>query len=172
MYTISQELGRLDNFKIGLIGDLFYGRTIHSLIYLLSLSRNVEVFLVSPRQLMLPEKYRSFLKTRKIKFFELDNLENILAKVDVLYMTRIQKERFASPGFYEQVKNSFILDKKLLNKMKKQAVVMHPLPRVNEISPEVDPDRRAAYFRQAGNGLYVRMALLHLVSCGVKHSLS
>ena len=159
-YTIQKEIGRVDNFKIALVGDLFNGRTIHSLIYLLSSAHNVEVFLVSPKELKLPEKYKSFLKTRKIKFFESSNLESIPPKVDVLYMTRVQKERFSSQQLYEQVKDIFILNKKLLNKLKKRAVVMHPLPRVNEISQEVDSDNRAAYFRQAQNGLYIRMALL------------
>ncbi len=162
-YTIQKEIGRIDDFKIGLVGDLLYGRTIHSLIYLLSLAHNVEVFLVSPKELRLPVRYKLFLKAHKIKFSELDNLENILPKVDILYMTRIQKERFSSQQLYEQVKDSFVLNKKLLNKLSKQAVVMHPFPRVNEISQEVDSDNRAAYFRQARNGLYVRMALLNLL---------
>ncbi len=162
-YTIQKEIGRIDNFKIGLVGDLLYGRTIHSLIYLLSLAYNVEVFLVSPKELGLPVKYKSFLKAHKIKFSELENLENILSKVDILYMTRVQKERFSSQQLYERVKGSFVLNKKLLNKLNKRAVVMHPLPRVNEISQEIDSDNRAAYFRQARNGLYVRMALLSLL---------
>ncbi len=163
LYTIRKEFGHIDGFKIGMVGDLLYGRTIHSLIYLLSFSHNIEVFFVSPRELRLPEKYRQFLKTHKIKFSELDNLENLLPKVDILYMTRIQKERFSSPQLYERMKDSFVLDKKLLNKLNKQAVIMHPLPRINEISREVDSDKRAAYFRQARNGLYIRIALLALL---------
>jgi len=160
LYTIQKELGHIDNFKIAMVGDLLYGRTIHSLIYLLSLSHNVELFLVAPLELKLPPKYKSFLNSRKIKFSESDNLESVLSKVDVLYMTRIQKERFSSARLYERVKNSFVLNKKLLDKLNKRAVIMHPLPRVNEISREVDDDKRAAYFRQAKNGLYIRMALL------------
>ena len=160
LYTIQKELGHIDNFKIAIVGDLLYGRTIHSLIYLLSLSHNVELFLVAPRELKLPQKYKSFLNSRKIKFSESDNLESVLSKVDVLYMTRVQKERFSSARLYERVKNSFVLNKKLLDKLNKRAVIMHPLPRVNEISREVDDDKRAAYFRQAKNGLYIRMALL------------
>lgn len=163
LYTIRKELGRIDNLKIGMVGDLLYGRTIHSLIYLLSFSHNVEVFLVSPQQLRLPEKYKLFLKAHKIKFSELDVLEKILPKVDVLYITRTQKERFSSLRLYERVKDSFVLDKKLLDKLNDRAIVMHPLPRVNEISREVDSDKRAAYFRQAQNGLYIRMALLTLL---------
>ncbi len=163
LYTIKKELGRIDNFKIGMVGDLLYGRTIHSLIYLLPLSHTVEIFLVAPQELKLPSKYKSFLNSRKIKFSESDNLENVLPKLDVLYMTRIQKERFSSARIYEQVKNSFVLNKKLLDKLNKRSIVMHPLPRVNEISREVDDDKRAAYFRQAKNGLYIRMALLNLL---------
>lgn len=163
LYTIHQEIGRLENFTIALVGDLFYGRTIHSLIYLLSLATDIEIFLVSPKQLKLPEKYRSFLKECKIKFTETEDLESILSQIDVLYMTRIQKERFASPELYEQVKNAFILDQKALNKLSQNAIIMHPLPRVSEISQEVDADPRAAYFRQARNGLYIRMALLDLL---------
>lgn len=163
LYTIKKELGRIDNFKIGMVGDLLYGRTVHSLIYLLSLGHNIEIFLIAPQELKLPEKYKSFLNSRKIKFSESDNLESVLSKIDVLYMTRIQKERFSSERLYERVKNSFILNRKLLDKLNKRAVIMHPLPRVNEISQEVDNDRRAAYFRQARNGLYIRMALLNLL---------
>ena len=163
LYTIRKELGRIDDLKIGMVGDLLYGRTIHSLIYLLSLGNNIEVFLVSPQELRLPEKYKLFLKGHKIKFSELDTLEKILPKVDVLYITRIQKERFSSLRLYERVKDLFVLDKKLLDKLNDRAIVMHPLPRVNEISREVDSDNRAAYFRQAQNGLYIRMALLALL---------
>lgn len=167
LYTVKKELGRVDNFKIAMAGDLLYGRTIHSLIYLLSTSRNVEIFLVSPRELKLPEKYKSFLKSWKIKFFEMDRLEEALPKADVLYMTRIQKERFSSARLYERVKNFFVFDKKMLARLNKSAVIMHPLPRVNEISRAVDSDKRAAYFRQAKNGLYVRMALLSFLAAGL-----
>ena len=163
LYTIKKELGRTDNFKIGMVGDLRYGRTIHSLIYLLSLNHNIEIFLVAPKELQLPQKYKLFLNSKKIQFSELDNLESVLSNVDVLYMTRIQKERFASARLYERVKTSFVLNKKLLGKLGKRAIIMHPLPRINEISREVDNDKRAAYFRQAQNGLYIRMALLVLL---------
>ena len=160
LYTIRKETGRMKNLKIGLVGDLLYGRTIHSLIYLLPLIEDSEVFLVSPEALKLPEEYKSFLRFEKIKFYELDTLDAILPQVDVLYMTRIQRERFSSQKLYDRLKNSFILDKKLVNKLTDQAIVMHPLPRVNEISKEVDLDKRARYFQQAVNGLYIRMALL------------
>lgn len=163
IYTIQKEFGRIDTLKIALTGDLLYGRTIHSLIYLLSLSRHIEVFLVAPQELRLPEKYKTFLRAKKIKFSESNTLESVLSKIDVLYMTRIQKERFSSARLYARVKNSFVLNKKLLGQLNTHAVIMHPLPRVNEISRDVDEDKRAAYFRQAKNGLYIRMVLLSSV---------
>lgn len=169
LYTIKKELGRIDTLKVGLVGDLLHGRTIHSLIYLLSLSSHVELFLVAPRELKLPKEYISFLHAHTIRFSASDDLESVLSKIDVLYMTRIQKERFSSARLYERVKNSFVLDKKLLKKLGKHAVIMHPLPRVGEISPEVDDDERAAYFRQARNGLYVRMALLDILFKNIPH---
>lgn len=160
LYTIRKELDRIDDFAIAMVGDLRYGRTIHSLIYLLSLSKKVKLFLVSPKELRLPALYKTFLKDHRISFSETDNLKNILADIDVLYMTRIQKERFAHPRLYERVKNSFIFDTNLLARLPEHAIIMHPLPRMNEIDVVVDRDPRAAYFRQAKNGLYIRMALL------------
>ena len=163
LYTIKKELGKIDNLKIALIGDLLYGRTIHSLIYLLALYKRVKIFLVSPNQLKLPEKYKDYLVQNKIEFEELTNLQKILDEIDVLYVTRIQKERFKSKQEYEKVKDAYIIDRKIVNQLKENAIIMHPLPRVNEISPEVDDDKKAAYFRQAKNGLYIRMALLRLI---------
>ncbi len=160
VYTIKKELGRIDNLKIAMVGDLRHGRTIHSLIYLLSLSHHIELFLVAPKELKLPDAYKTFLRSHKIQFSESDTLETVLPNIDVLYMTRIQKERFLSTRLYERVKNSFTLNKKALSRLAAHAIIMHPLPRVNEISGDVDDDRRAAYFRQAKNGLYIRMALL------------
>lgn len=163
LYTIKREFGKLDGFAIGMVGDLRYGRTIHSLIHLLSLSQNIRVFLVSPKELRLPEQYRSALTRNAIEFHETEHFEEILAEVDILYVTRVQKERFDSPELYERVKDSFILDERTLARLPARAVIMHPLPRVHEISTRVDADSRAAYFRQAQNGLYVRMALLQLI---------
>jgi aspartate carbamoyltransferase catalytic subunit len=160
LYTIKKEIGRTDNLKIVMAGDLLYGRTIHSLIYLLSLGRNIQIFLVAPKQLELPSKYKDFLKKRNIQFTESNEIESVLSQVDVLYMTRIQKERFSSAELYWKIKNSFVLNKKLLNSLNKTAIIMHPLPRVNEINKEIDEDKRAAYFRQARNGLFIRMVLL------------
>lgn len=163
LYTIKKEIGEIDNLKIALVGDLLYGRTIHSLIYLLSLYKNVKIYFVSPRQLKIPQKYKDYLIKKKTEFEELADLKGVLGKIDVLYVTRIQKERFKSKKEYEKVKNAYLIDKKTLKQLKGGAIIMHPLPRVNEISLEVDKDKRALYFKQAKNGLYIRMALLQLI---------
>jgi aspartate carbamoyltransferase catalytic subunit len=163
MYTISKEIGRTDNLKVGLTGDLLYGRTVHSLTYLLSLGKNIELFLVSLKELRLPETYRKFLTTHNVKFHETESLADAIPQVDVLYMTRIQKERLPSEEMHARVKDAFVLTPALMHNLGKKAIVMHPLPRVNEISAEVDSDPRAAYFRQARNGLYIRMALLSML---------
>lgn len=162
LYTIKKELGKIENLGIALIGDLLNGRTIHSLIHLLALYP-LKIYLVSPAQLRLPKKYKDYLTERKIKFEELTDLKGALNKIDVFYVTRIQKERFESKQGYEQLKDSYIIDKKLLEQLKATSIIMHPLPRVNEISPEIDSDKRSAYFRQAKNGLYIRMALLQMI---------
>lgn len=167
LYTIKKELGHLDNLKIALVGDLLNGRTIHSLLPLLSIYKDIAIYLVSPKSLMLPQDLRDQLIKNKIEFKEFEQMEYILGKIDVLYMTRIQKERFKrfkSKSEYEKVKNSYVINSKTLEKLNKKAIIMHPLPRVNEIAPEVDKDKRAAYFRQAKNGLYIRMALLQNLS--------
>lgn len=163
LYTIKKEFNKINNLKITLVGDLLYGRTIHSLIYLLALYKEIKIYLVSPSQLKLPEEYKDFLAQKKIEFEELTDLNKILDKIDVLYITRIQKERFNSEQEYEKVKDTYIINKKIVNQLKENARIMHPLPRVNEISPEVDSNKRAVYFRQAQNGLYIRMALLQLI---------
>lgn len=163
LYTIKKELGKIDNLEIALIGDLLYGRTIHSLIYLLALYKEMTIYFVSPEQLQIPKKYKDYLAQKKIEFKESTDLTEVLNKIDVLYVTRIQKERFKSEQEYEQVKDAYIVNKKIANQLKENAIIMHPLPRVNEISSEVDDDKRAAYFRQAKNGLYIRMALLQLI---------
>ena len=160
LYTIRTELGRTHDITIALVGDLLYGRTIHSLIHLLSLYRNIKIFLVSPRELRLPAEYKSFLKNKGVYFREAKRLDAVISSLDVLYMTRVQKERFRSSALYESVKNAFVVDRKILQKLPKRAIIMHPLPRLKEISPAIDGDPRAAYFRQSQNGLYIRMALL------------
>ncbi len=165
VYTIRKELGRVSGLRVVLVGDLLNGRTIHSLLPLLCLHKDVRIDLISPWQLRLPLKHREYLLEKQVAFHESERLEGAIAEADVLYITRVQKERFATAEEYDAVKNSYILDAALADRLKPEAIIMHALPRVNEISPEVDVNARAAYFRQAKNGLYVRMALLkHLLA--------
>lgn len=160
MCTIQTEHKRLDNLKIAFVGDVLNSRTLRSLVPLLMLYSGNKFYFISPKELRLDEEYRNFLKDNNVDFVELDELNGTLPEVDVLYMTRVQKERFANVEDYEKVKDSFILTPEHVAKLKGDAIIMHPLPRVNEINAEIDKDNRAAYFRQAQNGLYVRMALL------------
>ncbi len=160
IFTIRKELGKVEGLKVALIGDLLYGRTIHSLLPLLSLYKDVEVSLISPPSLRLPEKYTRELTERGVSFVETDRLAWAIERADVLYVTRVQRERFASDEEYERVKDAYVIDAAIADALKKKAIIMHALPRLGEISPEVDANYRAAYFRQAKNALYIRMALL------------
>ncbi len=162
MFTIREELGTVNGLRITIVGDLKHGRTVHSLVQLLSLY-NVELHYVSPPSLRLPPELMQLLHQKGIPQTEHTSLDSILPHTDVLYVTRIQKERFTSTEEYDSVKDSYCVTMKTLAHAKERMVVMHPLPRVNEISPEVDADPRAAYFRQMENGMFVRMALLLLV---------
>lgn len=161
LLTISRECGRLNNLTIGLCGDLKYGRTVHSLIEAMSRYSGIRFVLISPEELKLPGyvKFNTLLP-KNIPFEEVTSLENAMPELDVLYMTRIQRERFDDPAAYERLKDSYILDTEKMKLAKADMCVMHPLPRVNEISVLVDEDPRAAYFRQALNGKYMRMALI------------
>lgn len=161
MYTIKKELGKTTGLKIAVVGDLLYGRASRSLIHLLS-AHNNQIFLVSPAELRFPESHKK-MYGNGMKFEESSDLSAIAPKIDVLYMTRIQKERFASEAEYLKLKGSYVLDMKIVRTMQKHAIIMHPLPRVDEISRDVDNDPRAAYFREAANGLYIRMALLQMI---------
>lgn len=164
MYTIQKELGRTDNLEVGLVGDLLYGRTVHSLAYLLAQQKGIKLYFISPEEIKMPRNIIHYLEEeQKVSFEETTDLKGIASKVDVLYVTRIQKERFRNVKDYNRMKGVYVIDKKILSLMKKEARIMHPLPRVDEIAVEVDKDPRAAYFRQAGNGLYVRMALLKMI---------
>ena len=160
IYTIRKELGRLEGLRVGLVGDLLNGRTIHSLLPLLCLYPGLIVDLVSPPELRLPEKYREYLRDQGVFFTETEDLSATLEAADVLYITRVQRERFTSQEAYERVRDIYVLNSLTVQKLRKDAIIMHALPRVNEIAPELDADARAAYFRQAKNGLYVRMAVL------------
>ncbi len=159
MYTIARTKKGLDNLKIALVGDLLNGRTIHSLIPLLSLYK-VELFIIAPVALRLPAEYLKHLKSAGITSHQLDSWDKALTEVDIFYMTRVQKERFSSVEDYQAVRDHFILTAELIKTMKPDALIMHPLPRVNEIEVAVDKDPRAHYFQQVKNGLFLRMALL------------
>jgi len=160
LYTIEKEIGNIDGISIAFVGDLKYGRTVRSLARFLTNYKKVTMTFVSPVSLKLGDDVKGYLSEKGVAYQETENLDEILPQVDVLYMTRVQQERFADKKEYERLKDSYILTSALVQTMKKSARVMHPLPRVNEIAPEVDVDPRAAYFRQARNGLCVRMALL------------
>ncbi len=161
LLTISREMGRLNDLTIGLCGDLKYGRTVHSLIEAMSRYTGIKFVLISPKELRLPDYVRcNVLDAEHIPYTEVTSLEEAMPELDVLYMTRIQRERFDDPAEYERLKNSYILDTEKMKLAKADMCVLHPLPRVNEISVKVDDDPRAAYFRQALNGKYMRMALI------------
>ena len=161
LLTISREMGRLDGLTIGLCGDLKYGRTVHSLIEAMSRYEGIRFVLISPKELKIPGFIRfNVLEKHGIPYEEVESMEEVIGSLDVLYMTRIQRERFDEPSEYERLKNSYILDMPKMNLAKEHMAVLHPLPRVNEISVAVDKDPRAAYFRQARYGRYIRMALI------------
>ena len=161
LMTIRSEKGRLDNFTIGLCGDLKFGRTVHSLIKTLIRYPNIKFVLISPDELRLPDYIRDDVLVRNHQQFEeVVRLEDALPQLDLLYMTRVQKERFFNEEDYVRMKDFYILDKAKLALAKPDMQILHPLPRVNEIEPEVDDDPRAIYFKQAQYGVYVRMALI------------
>ena len=161
LLTIKNLKGRLDNLTIGFCGDLKFGRTVHSLINAMVRYPNVKFIMISPNELRIPEYLREeVLDENNISYEETRNLEEALPKLDILYMTRVQKERFFNEEDYIRLKDSYILDKQKMTYANKDMLVLHPLPRVNEISVEVDDDPRAVYFKQAQYGVYVRMALI------------
>lgn len=161
LLTIYSEKGRLGNMKVGLCGDLKYGRTVHSLIGALSRYAGVELVLISPKELRLPEHViTEIIEKNGMKYAETASLDEALADLDVLYMTRVQRERFDDPDEYERLKDSYVLTAEKLRLAKADCSVLHPLPRVNEISVQVDDDPRACYFKQVLNGKYMRMALI------------
>lgn len=161
LLTIRSLKGRLDDLKIGLCGDLKFGRTVHSLIKALSRYEGISFVLISPEELKLPEYIREdVLDAQGIPYEEVEYIEDAMSELDVLYMTRIQRERFFNEADYIRLKDFYILDKKKMSLAKDDMLVLHPLPRVNEISVEVDNDPRAAYFKQVQYGVYVRMALI------------
>ncbi len=162
LFTVFEELGGVNGLTVTMLGDLKYGRTVHSLARLLSLF-NVKINYVSPEILRMPAEIIEELNEKRIPQAEYNSLEPVMPETDVLYVTRVQKERFEDPSLYESVKGAFVITPETLLRAKERMIVMHPLPRVGEIAYEVDDDPRAAYFRQMEYGLYVRMALLAMV---------
>src|SRR3989344_4646960 len=166
LYTIQKELGKINGLKIAFLSDFRYQRNIHSLIPMICLFKNIHLYLTGPKELALPQIYKDQLTSAGIKFEEPANIESILPEIDVLYVTRVFKERFSNEADYERLKKSFFIDVSTLEKMKPKSVILDVMPIIFEIDPAVHKDPRAAYFRQAKNGLYVRMALL-LYALGV-----
>ncbi len=161
LLTIHCEKGRLENLTIGLCGDLKFGRTVHSLITAMSRYKNIKFVLISPKELVIPEYIKKeVLERNHIEYCETNDIEEYMGELDVLYMTRVQKERFFNEDDYVRLKDYYILNKEKLEKAKDDLVILHPLPRVNEIATDIDDDKRACYFKQAEYGKYIRMALI------------
>ncbi|MEP7166686.1 MAG: aspartate carbamoyltransferase [Candidatus Woesebacteria bacterium] len=163
-FTIQNNFSKIDGLHVTMVGDLLNGRTIHSLSKLLSLYPKIHYNFISPDILRLPDSLKKMIQKKGVSLFEGDRLEEVLPTTDVLYVTRVQKERFSDLDTYEKLKHHYVITPTLLRDLKKKSIIMHPLPRVGEISPEVDTDKRALYIsEQMKNGMYVRMALLALV---------
>lgn len=163
LFTIQERLGKLENLHIAMVGDLKYGRTVHSLTKLLMLYKNITLTFIAPPLSPMPKEIVAMAKKHGVTVQNKSSIEEVITKIDVIYMTRVQKERM-EPAVYEKMKNMFILNGKLANKMKKNSIIMHPLPRVGEITTDVDANPRSTYLtHQMKNGMYVRMALLKLI---------
>ncbi len=161
LYTILETKGKLDNITIGFCGDLQFGRTVHSLIKAITRYENIKLILISPEELKIPDYIKTeILDMNNIEYVEVERFEDVISELDILYMTRVQKERFFNEADYVRLKDSYILDMEKLENAKSDLAILHPLPRVNEISMEVDNDSRAKYFDQLKYGMYVRMALI------------
>jgi len=160
LLTIKRLLGKIDTLTVGFCGDLKFGRTVHSLAKALTRYNKIKMIFISPSELVLPEYIKNILKNKNVEFEERENLEKSMPEIDVLYMTRVQRERFFNEEDYIRLKDIYVLNAERMTYGKEKLIVLHPLPRVNEISSEVDSDPRAAYFIQAKYGMYVRMALL------------
>lgn len=160
LLTIRSIKGNLSNLTIGCCGDLKFGRTVHSLIKALSRYENNKFVLISPQELKVPDYIIRLLEEKNVEFVQVEKMEDVIGELDILYMTRVQKERFFNEEDYVRLKDSYILDVEKMNMAKEDMIVLHPLPRVNEISYEVDDDTRAVYFKQAKYGMFVRMALI------------
>lgn len=163
LYTIEREIGKIDGAHVALVGDLKYGRAARSLAYLLSKYDGVHITLVSPAGLAMGQDIKDHLDEHHVTYEETEALEGVMREADVVYQTRIQKERFATPEEYERFKGVYIIDRPMADSMKDGGIIIHPLPRVGEITPEVDDSPHAVYFKQVGYGLVVRMALLSML---------
>jgi len=159
LYSILKTQGTLDGLNIFMVGDLKYGRTVHSLLIALS-NYNTTFNFISPAELRMPDEYKIILERKGLKFYEHDDFTEIISRADIVYMTRVQRERFSDPLEYEKVKNIYVLRNEMLEGTKENLRILHPLPRVNEIEPEVDENPKAYYFEQALNGVYVRQAII------------
>ncbi len=163
LYTIKDNIGYIDGVSIAMVGDLKYGRTVRSLSYLLSKFEGIQIYFVAPDVCRMDDDIKAYLDRNQVRWTEEDSLDKVLPDVDCVYMTRIQRERFHDPEDYKAAAGKYILSLDKVGQMKADAIIMHPLPRVDEIPPEVDSNPRARYFEQAQNGLYIRMALLYLL---------
>ncbi|XP_031489818.1 aspartate carbamoyltransferase, chloroplastic isoform X1 [Nymphaea colorata] len=167
VYTIEREIGRLDGIKVGLVGDLANGRTVRSLAYLLAKYQDVKIYFVAPDVVKMKDDIKNYLTSKGVEWEESADLMEVASKCDVVYQTRIQRERFGDRlDLYDKARGKYTVDKKVMGVLQKHSVIMHPLPRLDEITVDVDDDPRAAYFRQAKNGLFIRMALLKLLLLG------
>lgn len=160
MYSIKKTQGTLDNLNIFMVGDLKYGRTVHSLLMAISQFKDPIFNFIAPEELQIPKEYKIYLKEKGIRYFEHPEFTDIISEADIVYMTRVQKERFSDPMEYENVKNVFILKNKMLEKTKPNMRILHPLPRINEISRDVDQNKKAYFFQQAHNGIFAREAII------------
>lgn len=160
MYSIIKTQKTLDNLNIFMVGDLKYGRTVHSLLMAMSQFENPIFNFIAPDELQMPEEYKIYLREKGIRYFEHSEFTEIISEADIVYMTRVQKERFSDPIEYEQVKNVYILRNSMLKNTKANMRILHPLPRVNEINPDVDSNEKAYYFEQARNGVFAREAII------------
>jgi aspartate carbamoyltransferase catalytic subunit len=163
LYTILKESGAVDGIEIAFVGDLLNGRTVRSLCYLMTRFKGVRIRFVAPDALRMAEDIKAFLRSHGVTYTEHSDLDDVVHTASVIYQTRVQKERFADIADYEAVKGVYVIDAVTVRRMRSDAVLLHPLPRVDEISPQVDGDPRAGYFRQARNGLFIRMALLAML---------
>jgi aspartate carbamoyltransferase catalytic subunit len=162
LYSIKKTQGKLENLKIFMVGDLKYGRTVHSLLMALS-EFNATFYFISPDELKMPQEYKLYLDSVGLKYYESKDLDSSITQADIIYMTRVQKERFSDPIEYERTKNAYVLKREMLSGVKSTMKVLHPLPRVNEIDQEIDDSAYAYYFEQTENGVYVRQAIISLI---------